>query len=658
VAESNEVRTRLILEDETSGPLDKVEQGLDDVTSAEDKAESGFASFAATASHTATALGVNLREVVGKFEEWGKELINVGAAAESGDNAVAALIQNAQGKKFDEALGMAEELGDRLDEIAIKAGISGDAVGDAFQVILEKTGASEQGVKSATDQLAKMSTIAGVLDKDVGGIAQEFAFMQEGQLKVKGQLFQLLQGTGVFGDNVKKAVASWATLTEEKRAAILSDGLSRLAGTMDKMPPTFKQAEAGLENMIRLAKEDIGQPLIEELTPAVDELSNTLVELGPDIRDFGKAMAKDVGAAVRAGAKDLKEAVGWLREHKDEIAQGFREGAEKVKEVVSFILEHKEEIALAFGAKAAMPIIKPVASGVTDVAKAGYGGAGGGVLGVGEKGIAGATTSLAAFTAAIVSVGIAADQAAKLAAEVADAEDTRLGGMKKLAELADKGDVEQVKNVVESMRQIDDASGKLTPQMKLFYDTVLRNAESARDAQEAEQDRLKAQIDMGRRGAADLDATAGGKFSADTQGQIDQGARNQAALLVNAYNQAITSNNDKMALLAAQTLAASGLVGKALLDSSQQIQGGFEGMAEVLSAGGADFKDFADKLKAKGAGGTAKAPTINFNGGQSIKLVQNFRDQDPDRVAIMSMKGFGKAAMRQVQSRLTSPFGG
>lgn len=658
MADTNEVRTRLILEDEVSRPLDKVEDGIDDVAAAEDKANDGFAKFAATASHTATALGLNVREVLGRFEEWGKELVNIGANAESGDNAVAALLMNAQGKSFDAALGNAEELGDRIDEIAIKAGISGDAVGNAFQIILEKTGASAKGVENATDQLGKMSIVAGVLDKDVNAIAQEFAFMQEGQLKVKGQLFQLLQGTGVFGDNAKKAAAAWGTLTEEKRAEILSDGLSRLSGQMEKMPPTFKQAEAGLENMIRLTKEDIGQPILEELTPALDELSNTLVELGPDIREFSHAMAKDVGAAVRSAGHELKDAIGWLKDHKDEIAEGFREGAERVKEVISFILDHKEEIALAFGAKAAMPVVKPVAGAVTDIAKAGANGAGGGVLGMGTAGVAGATTALVAFTAAIVSVGLAADQAAKLAKEVADAEDTRLGGMKKLVELADKGDVEQAKNAADSMRAIDEAAGRLTPQMKLFYESIVRTAENARDAQQAEEDRLKAQIEMGRKGSANLDATAGGSYGADTQNAIDQGARNQAALLVNAYNQAITGNNEKMALLAAQTLASSGLVGKALLESSQQIQGGFEGMADVLAAGGADFKDFVEKLKAKGANGTAKAPTINFNGGQSIKIQQNFRDQDPDRVAIMSTRAFGKSAMRLTQSKLAGPFGG
>ena len=653
-----EVKARLSLEDDASEELGDVEEKLGDVEQAEKSAEGGFKDWAATASHVAQTLGVNLRDVVGKVREVGASFVEAGAKAESGDQAVAALIATAQGKKFDDALDQAERLGDALDDIAISAGVSGDAIGDAYQSILEKTGATEQGIKQATDQLGKMAQIAGKLDKDTGAIANEFAFMQEGQLKVKGQLFQLLQSTGIFGDKTKGVADAWTKLTEEKRAELLSYGLDKLAGTMQAMPPTFKQVEAGLENMWRISKERVGQPLIEQLAPALDEVTQQLVELGPDIDDFAKAMAKDVGAAVREGGRMLRDAVGWLREHKDEIAQGFREGAEKVKQVVEFILAHKEEIALAFGAKTAMPILTPAAGVVADVAKAGYWGAGGGLAGMGTAGIVGATVSLAAFTAAIVAVGLAADQSAKLAHELADAEDTRLGGMKRLSDLADKGDVEQVTNVVNTMRQIDEGMGRLTPQMKEFYDRAIRMAEATKRMNDAEEDALRKQIEMGRRGAADADAMAGGKYSADTQNQLDQQARNQVAILTNAYNQAVSSGNQQMAALAAQALAGSTVVGKAFLESNEAIKGGFEGMAEVLMASGSDFKDFVEKLKGKGAVAAPKAPSITMNGGQTFNIKQDFRDQNPDRIAVFLRRDVGKMAARKLQSSFAGPFGG
>lgn len=653
-----EVKARLSLEDDVSDELDDVEDKLGDVEKAEKDAEGGFQKWAATASHVAQSLGINLSDVVGKVKELGASYINAGSQAEAGDQAVAALIKTAQGAKTDDAIEKAERLGDAIDEIAINAGISGDAVGGAFQSILEKTGASEAGINRAVNELDKMSVVAATLDKDVGGVANEFAFMQEGVLKTKGQLFQLLQSTGIFGNDAKKAGEAWGKLSEEKRAELLSFGLDRLAGTMRDMPPTFKQTEASLENMWRISKERIGQPLIEELAPALDEVSKQLVDLGPDIDAFARAMAKDVGSAVREGGRMLREAVGWLKEHKDEIAQGFREGAEKVKAVIDFVLAHKEEIALAFGAKTAMPILKPAAGVVGDVAKAGFSGAGGGVLGVGGAGVAGAAVSLAAFSAAIIAVGLAADQAQKLLHELDDAEDTRLGGMKRLAELADKGDVEKVVNTVNTMKQIDEGMGRLSPQMKEFYDRTVRIAEASKRMADEDEARLLKQINMGKRGAADVDAQSGAKYSADTQGQLDQQARNQVAILVNAYNQAVDGGNKQMAALAAQALAGSSVVGAAFLESNEAIKGGFEGMADVLAASGGQFKDFVDKLKGKGAVAAPKAPTINMSGGQTFNVKQDFRDQNPDKIALFLRRDVGRMAARKLQSSFAGPFGG
>jgi len=648
-----EVKVRLSLEDDASEELGDVEEELGDVEQAEKSAEGGFKDWAATASHVAQTLGVNLRDVVGKVREVGASFVEAGAKAESGDQAVAALIATAQGKKFDDALDQAERLGDALDDIAISAGVSGDAIGDAYQSILEKTGATEQGIKQATDQLGKMAQVAGKLDKDTGAIANEFAFMQEGQLKVKGQLFQLLQSTGIFGDKTKGVADAWTKLTEEKRAELLSYGLDKLAGTMQAMPPTFKQVEAGLENMWRISKERVGQPLIEQLAPALDEVTQQLVELGPDIDDFAKAMAKDVGAAVREGGRMLRDAVGWLREHKDEIAQGFREGAEKVKQVVEFILAHKEEIALAFGAKTAMPILTPAAGVVADVAKAGYWGAGGGLAGMGTAGIVGATVSLAAFTAAIVAVGLAADQSAKLAHELADAEDTRLGGLRRLQELSASGDVERTENAVRTMAQLDEAAGRMTPQLRQFYDSMVEGARRTQQVEADSAEHLRKQIAIGATGSSNADAMrgAGGKASADVQGY----AMNQEWILLNAYNQAMQAGNKQMALLAAQTIASGALVGDAFLKTNQQIEGGLGAMADMLDAAGSEFAGIAGKLRAKAA--VPAAPKIVMTGGQTFNLKQDFRDKDPDKIAVVFRRDVGRVIERRASARYSGPFG-
>lgn len=652
----NEVRTRLTLDDGASKPLDEVENKVEDVERAEKEANSSLKEWAQTAAHAAQAIGVNLADVVRGARDVAMGFISAGANAEAGDHAVAALVKTAQGKDAQTAIDMAEELGDAIDEIAIGAGIAGDNVGNAFQIILEKTGASAQGIERATHELDSMSVIAGKLDKDVGAIAQEFAFMQEGQLKVKGQLFQLLQSTGIFGNDSKKAVEAWSKLSEEKRVELLSYGLDKLSGSMRDMPPTFKQAEAGLENMVRISKEAIGQPLLDELTPAIEEVTRELIRMSPEITAFGHTMAKDVAAGVREGGKMLRDAINWLAEHKDELAMAFRDGAEQVRKVVTFILDHKEEIAFAFGAKAVAPA---VGKGVSAV---------GGVIGTMNKAerefgaykMSGAMTtvaSMAALSTAIIAVGLAADQTIKLLDELADAEDTRQGGMKKLMDLAEAGDLENVRNTVDTMKQLDLASGKLDDRMRKFYDNVLATAEAASRNKAESSDSLRRQIEIASAAINDTYAKSIGDQSAAGAAWAANMTQNQLAILVNAYNQAAKNNDTAMMQLAASTIAGSGLVSEAFLKANNDIVGGFDKMADVLMSAGSGFGSFISQLRGKGPT-TPKAPVLNLNGGQTFNIKQDFRQQDPDRVAVLFRRDIARMAGRKLQSSFSGPFGG
>ena len=64
------------------------------------------------------------------------------------------------------------------------------------------------------------------------------------------------------------------------------------------------------------------------------------------------------------------------------------------------------------------------------------------------------------------------------------------------------------------------------------------------------------------------------------------------------------------------------------------------------------------KLKAKGEIGAGKAapPQINFNGA-TFNIKQDFRDQDPDRVAIVFRDDIMKASIAKQQAMTAGPWG-
>lgn len=657
MSEKVEIRTELILAgvEKNNRDLAELKTKFLQGDQAREKAQKGFGEWAATASHLSQVLGVSLSTVAAKFREMGAELVGAGASAESGDQAVAALIATAQGAKVNDAIEQAGMYGDALDEIAVRAGVAGEAVGGAFQAMLEVEGATTQGIVRATNQVTDLALVSAKLGKNTEALAREYSFMGEGVLKTKGQLFQLLQTTGIFGKDTKKAAEGWQALTEEKRAALLAQGLNQLAGRMREMPPTFNQARASFENMVRVGKEEFAQPLVESLTPAIEDATRELVAMRPEMADLGRGLAHELVPYVREAGRSMKEALGWVRDHKAEIADDLRKAAQHVRDAFGFVLAHKEEIAFAFGAKVAMPLLKPAAGAVAGVAQAGYGGAGGGLLGVGGAGVGGAALSLGALTAAIVALGLAADQAAKLAREMVDAEDTRSGGLKRLQALSQAGDVENVENAARTMAQLDEAAGRMTPELRRFYESMVEGAKRTHQIAEDSGEHLRRQIAMGARGSSDADAMRGTGAGGKTAESVQGFAQTQEWILLNAYNQAMQAGNKQMALMAAQTIASGALVGDAFLKTAKDVEGGFDAMAEMLLASGGQFAGFASQLKGKSA--VPAAPKIVMTGGQTFNVKQDFRDKDPDKIAVVFRRDIGRTVERRASARYSGPFG-
>jgi hypothetical protein len=85
---------------------------------------------------------------------------------------------------------------------------------------------------------------------------------------------------------------------------------------------------------------------------------------------------------------------------------------------------------------------------------------------------------------------------------------------------------------------------------------------------------------------------------------------------------------------------------------------GFEALAKLVEGGS---KDFADMLRGraaeKGGGATPAAPKIVMNGGQTFKVQQDFRDQDPDRVALVFERDIGRLVERKLGAGTGGAFG-
>lgn len=648
MAKETTVKARLKVEDEGSSVLDRIKKGFLGAGDAADSAGDKAATFGEQIA--AVAIGDKISQMATEVWELGKSFAEAGIEGQKADKAIAGLISVAQGSKWSDAYGAAAALGDELDDIAVKAGQAGDDVGAAFEVMAEISGATEQGIAKAKVSTEQLATIANVLGKNTADIAKEFAFMGEGVVKTKGQLFQLLESTGIFGQNTKEAAKYWASLTEESRLEQLAYGLEKVSTKLGESEPVIGDYLTTIDNLFGMAKEKLGEPIVNEMKPALIDLINRLKVAMPAIERFGTMLGKEIGKWVLEATKQIEEGFKYVETHAEEIKNAIAEGYKTAKEVVQFILDHKEEIAIAFGAKTALPLLQggaSAASSLIDVSAKGIGplaGTGGGVA-------AGAATMLA-FGAAVAAFGLAVDQWGDLMAQ-------SKGGISDEAQ-----NFNAYKERFTQMAAAPDAGG--------WDKQSIGNFERQREAFV----KLAEELGENQRAAGQLADRAFAAHRAvrdmvgpveEAQKMFDQFAKARASGVIPdeqsiatadaligqvgaSFTKAMQTQNQGAAQYIANLLAKSEGLQGAFLASANLTSEGFEALASMVEG---QSKEFAELLRGRASEGKSKAatpaaPKVVMTGGQTFNVKQDFRDQDPDRVAIMFEKGIGQSIERKI----------
>ena len=161
---------------------------------------------------------------------------------------------------------------------------------------------------------------------------------------------------------------------------------------------------------------------------------------------------------------------------------------------------------------------------------------------------------------------------------------------------------------------------------------------SKADAQQAANDIYAAQAKF-------KDATKGFVHGAETLG---------GAEFVDAYNKAKVEHDGAALAYADSLLKGNMALQIAMTTSGKDIEGGFANLAK--SIGDNEFLKLARGIAVGALGSKPMAPQITYNGAV-FNIKQDFRDQDPDRVAIVFRNDIAKQAMYRSSSGLGQPFG-
>lgn len=500
------------------------------------------------------------------------------------------------------------ELGDdvkgAMEGIGIEAGVSADKTVSAFNNIIEHGGKTRE----ETEELVREMALAGkAIPGGLDSLAMGYEQIQMGMARANNPLVQLISATGTLKGNAKDVATQMMKMSPEEQMKLAEKAVAKFSGKMKEVPLTLAQMKTGVFDIVGGSIFEIaGKPILRQMEKAFAPAHKWIVDNQDTLYDLGARFGEGLGKAVEVGARFAEEAWKVANDLWDEAQRTFDAMFGPGMDLFTYIYENKDAWAKTFG-----DILKLVLQTGMFLART----------------FAGIRDNVLAMLKAIGKSGILGEDTAKFIGQEeqrGQAEDLRKaifakGGLSN--EDFDKRRAAYLESARSSGMNVEDAASDFDKQYRNAMDThlaIMKEVEGARDAVLMDDAKKFAQL----------------------------------------YEVAAKQND-----VAAMQYVAKFLEGNVAMQNAIAKEGASifaNGVGSLLDTlKGMGDKDIAQYLKDKmkpNLGKPSKTSiTQNFNGNITVK--QDFRDQDPDRVAVVFKRELGKMGSSRLQSRLASPFG-
>jgi hypothetical protein len=656
------VRARFELDDHSRETLAHIKEGFAHL---EEKAsEVGGEIAGIFKTSIGTAIGFQLSGAVETFKEMGEEVLHAAADMEEQEKAIRGVLMmtDKEGTSLEEMSAQAHELNESFAQMAVETGGTKAEMIAAFDEMAERTGMSTENVEKLTREMAQAGR---AIPGGARALSEGFSNLAAGIYRPRNEIIKLIAATGTLHGNARAVAKQLQAMSPEKAMQLGIDAVEKMSGKMASVPLTFGETIKSLAALREGLFETVGTPMLAALAGPLHGLGDYFVENKEEIVKWATAVGKDVGEWLKSTAVDVKEGFQYLQAHSHEIKEDILAAMRFVRDTVEFIIEHRTALALAWGATKVPGAIGAVgglvkgAKGAGGVAMgfgrmlAGVGAAGGEAAAAGEAGAAAtggasafgvslgsgagaAAAGLGAFAAAAVSVGVAVDQGIKLWEEGVTRSSAKLdeeARMRALLEAAENADMRQVNLFKAALDEANPSLVLVTESIREMAATkaalATQNAADITSSLAFEEEEAGKKTKGG--GAAKYAVQS---FMKDLDFAVQQ---HDAATLAHMADFISTHKN----ILAAMHTAGVDMTkeGKFLVGALMNL--GRTGTAEEVKG------IIAKQLKASSEGATAGVVN-NFHGG--VQIHQDFKDVDPDRIALIFDRHLAKSALAKAQA--------
>lgn len=504
---------------------------------------------------------------------------------------------------FRQAHDMASIYEREFRKIGIASGASSEQVNRAFSSVA--SGITNRRIARLTASDAEnitkdMAKVSAVIPGGMDSLVESYDRLKEGNINSQDSMVQLITTMGVLKGTAPQVARQMAYMMPEKRMELAEKAMKEMAKKTGGLTG-FAGFEASMSAVGKSALMDIGEPIVNQLLPMLEATKSYFVSHGDEIAAVATKIGKYFSKFIGGSGEILQSFYDAFTQDTDGMGSSIQRAADYFKNAFQWVYDNREAIAKTF--KDVFDVFLKVADYFKEAADS-------------------------------VSDNFMRGKNELSAQQTRDYEKA-----KELAAQGKREEAQQLFDQVKAQMIAEKTSGESQVKMIGGQAVVTEGKSVAAFDEQAIAARVNsfAQVmDESAKHFAAID-------TASAHQNIDE--------FIKAYNAAKKANDEAVLNQAASVLSNSFILQDALLRSGKDIEGGFAGMVESLRNGlPADFlKTLAGKARDSVMGDKKLGPQVNFN-GNTWNIKQDFRDQDPERVALMFKSDIMSAASSRTQA--------
>ncbi len=526
------------------------------------------------------------------------------------------------GASFEAMHAEAGLLREDLKEMGVQAGVSADAVGTAFETVAARSNKTVAEVEKLTGEMAQ---VGKVVPGGVSALSEGFANIEAGVIRARNPIVMLVAQSGLLAGNAKQVAAEMSKMTPDKQMEIAEKAIEKMSERVKKLPMGFDELSTSLKDIKDNVLESMGKPILEAVTRVMGDIRTFFMEHREQIAAVASAIGTRIGEFIEFMESLWREMVTIFSDESSEVGADMTDAMEWAADEWDDIKNNAHALAQSF-----KDIYEMIKAGMDTMITAMRVGAGIMTLGASELFIAEAD---AGYSYLKDYMGMGKTKATT--ASGAEIDQPTQDALAKANKQFEKMNVEAAK--------LDKAADAFR---KVAHESNLADAEIEKMVADLYTVHSQA---VSKAGGAGFDEAAKAAMSDSVTG---------AEQFKAAWVEAAKAHNTELMKYGAGVLEHSGMLAEELRASGILVGDGMQDLGSYIKDSALKTA-FHDKMKSSlsDMAANSKGATLNMNGGQTFHIKQDFRDQDPERVALTFMDDVKNAAINRTQSKFATPFG-